>query len=417
MTETTSSPAAASATPPLDARQERVLLVTLAGIQFCHIVDFMVMMPLGPILLQELSIAAHEFGLLVSAYTFTAAIAGVLVAGFVDRFERKRLLLLTFALFAIATLACGLAPDFATLLFARCAAGAFGGVLGAMVHTMVGDLIPYERRGRASGTVMAAFSASTVAGVPLSLFLANHFGWRAPFVFIALLTLGFLALGWAKLPELRGHLAEADSAVRHRARPLAAMGRVVGDRNARNALVFMALVIASGFTIIPFITIYLVSNVGISQAQVPLIYLFGGLASFFSSRWIGRLADRHGKRRVYRFVAFGALLPLLAVTHLPPVPIAVVLIVTTAFFVLVPGRMVPAVAIVTAAVRPELRGTFMSLAASMQQLASGAAAFIGGLIVTTGDDGRLLRYNLAGYVALAITLPAIYAVRRIEIRN
>ncbi|HEY5762420.1 MAG TPA: MFS transporter, partial [Rhodocyclaceae bacterium] len=205
--------------------------------------------------------------------------------------------------------------------------------------------------------------------------------------------------------------------VRSRARPLAAMGRVVGDRNARNALVFMALVIASGFTIIPFITIYLVSNVGINQTQVPLIYLFGGLASFFSSRWIGRLADRHGKRRVYRTVAFAALLPLLAITHLPPVPITIVLIVTTAFFVLVPGRMVPAVAIVTAAVRPELRGTFMSLAASMQQLASGAAAFIGGLIVTTGDDGRLLRYDLAGYVALTVTLAAIYAVRRIEIRN
>ncbi|HEY5763993.1 MAG TPA: MFS transporter, partial [Rhodocyclaceae bacterium] len=226
MTASTPPSPTTSATPPLDSRQERVLLVTLAGIQFCHIVDFMVMMPLGPILLDELAIAAHEFGLLVSAYTFTAAIAGVLVAGFVDRFERKRLLLITFALFALATLACGLSPDFATLLVARCAAGAFGGVLGAMVHTMVGDLIPYERRGRASGTVMAAFSASTVAGVPLSLFLANHFGWRAPFVFIALLTIGFLVLGWAKLPEMRGHLADADPAVRSRARPLAAMGRV-----------------------------------------------------------------------------------------------------------------------------------------------------------------------------------------------
>jgi predicted MFS family arabinose efflux permease len=404
-------------TTALEASQEQALLVTLAGIQFCHIVDFMVMMPLGPILLRELSIAAHEFGLLVSAYTFTAAIAGVLVAGFVDRFERKRLLLSTFAVFALATLACGLAPDFATLLIARCAAGAFGGVLGAMVHTMIGDLIPFERRGRASGTVMAAFSASTVAGVPLSLFLANHFGWRAPFVFIALLSLGFLVLGWFRLPELRGHLAEADPAVRRRSHPLSAMATVLGDRNARNALVFMALVIASGFTVIPFITIFLVTNVGVEQSQVPLIYLFGGTASFFSSRWIGRLADRHGKVRVYRLVAFGALVPLLALTHLPPVPMVAVLVVTTAFFVLVPGRMVPAVAIVTSAVRPEVRGTFMSLNASMQQLASGLAAFLGGLIVSTGPDGHLLDYNLAGYIALTVTVAAIFAVRRIEIRS
>lgn len=397
--------------------QERALLVTLAGIQFCHIVDFMVMMPLGPILLRELSIEAHQFGLLVSAYTFTAAIAGVFVAGFVDRFERKRLLLITFALFSLATLACGLAPDFATLLFARCAAGAFGGVLGAMVHTMVGDLIPFERRGRASGTVMAAFSASTVAGVPLSLFLANHFGWRSPFVFIALLSVGFLALGWSRLPELRGHIAEADPTVRRRSHPLSAMASVLGDANARNALLFMALVIASGFTVIPFITIYLVTNVGVDQAQVPLIYLFGGTASFFSSRWIGRRADRHGKVRVYRIVAFAALLPLVALTNLPPVPMAVVLAVTTTFFVLVPGRMVPAVAIVTSAVRPEVRGTFMSLTASMQQLASGLAAFVGGLIVSTTADGQLVHYNLAGLVALAVTLAAIHAVKRVEIGN
>lgn len=404
----------------LEPRQERALLMTLAGIQFCHIVDFMVMMPLGPILLRELSIQAHEFGLLVSAYTFTAAIAGVFVAAFVDRFERKRLMLVTFGLFLLATLACGLAPSFASLLIARSAAGAFGGVLGAMVHTMVGDLIPYERRGRASGTVMAAFSFSTVAGVPLSLFLANHFSWRAPFVFIALVSLGFLLLGWLKLPEMKGHLAEVRSDISaldtNGAHPLAAMGQVLGDPNARSALLFMALVIASGFTIIPFITIYLVTNVGVPQAQVPLIYLFGGVASFFSSRWIGRMADHHGKVRVYRIVAFSALLPLTLVTHLPPVPLFIVLLVTTSFFVLVPGRMVPAIAIVTSAIRPEVRGTFMSLNASMQQLASGAAAFVGGLIVTTDAAGRLLHYNLAGYVALAVTLSAILAVQRVAIR-
>jgi predicted MFS family arabinose efflux permease len=399
----------------LSPARERALLFTLAGIQFCHIVDFMVMMPLGPVLLAELAIGAGEFGLLVSAYTLTAAVAGLLVAAFIDRFERKRLLLVTFALFALATLACGLAPGFASLLVARCAAGAFGGVLGAMVHTMVGDLIPFSRRGRASGTIMAAFSISTVAGVPLSLLLANQFGWRAPFVFIAALSALFLAIGWLRLPEMRGHLPEAEDAVGTRAHPLAAMAEVLGDANCRRALIFMALVIASGFTVIPYITLYLVNNVGVALDQVPLIYLCGGIASFFSARWIGRLADRHGKVRVYRFVAFAALVPLLVLTNLPPVPLLPVLLCTTAFFVLMPGRMVPAMAIITSAVRPQLRGTFMSLNASTLQLASGAAAFAGGLIVTADASGGLHHYEVAGLVAVAATLLAIRAVNGIRL--
>ena len=143
---------------PLDPVREKLLLLTLAGIQFAHILDFMIMMPLGPILMAELAIDAHQFGLLVSSYTFTAALAGIPIAIIADRFERKRLLLTMFALFALATLACGLAPSYATLLVARGIAGVFGGMLGSMVHTMVGDLIPFERRGRASGTVMMAFS-------------------------------------------------------------------------------------------------------------------------------------------------------------------------------------------------------------------------------------------------------------------
>jgi predicted MFS family arabinose efflux permease len=266
---------------PLDPARERALLITLAGIQFAHILDFMIMMPLGPILMRELGVGTHEFGLLVSSYTFSAAFTGVLAAMFVDRFERKRMLLTMFALFAVATLACGLAPGYWTLLAARGTAGAFGGVLGSMVQTMVGDLIPFERRGRASGTIMSAFSLSTVAGVPLSLYLANHFGWRFPFIFIAVLACGFLLLGWKMLPVLRGHLPGASVSETERAHPLAAMAAVLRDANHLRALLFMALIMFSGFTVIPYITIYVTANVEIRQEDIPLIYLFGGCATFF----------------------------------------------------------------------------------------------------------------------------------------
>ena len=402
---------------PLDPARERILLLTLAGIQFAHILDFMIMMPLGPILMRELGVGTHEFGLLVSAYTFSAAFTGVLAATFVDRFERKRLLLTMFALFAIATLACGLAPGYASLLLARCTAGAFGGVLGSMVQTMVGDLIPFERRGRASGTIMSAFSISTVAGVPLSLYLANHYGWRFPFIFIAVLAGGFLLLGWKMLPALRGHLPGATVSETERAHPLAAMAAVLRDANHLRALLFMALIMFSGFSVIPYITIYLTANVGVRQEDIPLIYLCGGCATFFTSRLVGRLADAHGKVRMYRWMALCSMLPLLVQTHLWPLPLWLVLVWTTLFFIFVPGRMVPAMAIVTSAVQPRLRGTFLSMNGAVQQLGSGVASYLGGAMIAVDATGRIVGYNRVGWLAVTATLIAMVFVGRIRMHT
>jgi predicted MFS family arabinose efflux permease len=403
-------------TQPLDPARERILLLTLAGVQFAHILDFMIMMPLGPILIRELAIDTHEFGLLVSSYTFSAAFSGVLAATFVDRYERKRLLLAMFGLFAAATLACGLAPGYWPLLLARCAAGAFGGVLGSMVQTMVGDLIPFERRGRASGTIMSAFSLATVAGVPMSLYLATHFGWRFPFLFIAALAAGLLALGWKMLPTLRGHLVSAVIGETERAHPLAAMGAVLRDANHLRALLFIALIMFSGFMVIPYITLYSVANVGIRQEDLYLLYLAGGTATFFTSRLIGRLADRHGKVRVYRVVALLSMAPLLIQTHLVPIPLWLMVIVATVFFILVPGRMVPAMAIVTSAAQQRLRGTFLSITGAIQQLAAGVAAWIGGLIIAQDAAGHILRYHLVGYLAVVATLLAMAMASRIKVQ-
>lgn len=407
-----------SATPrPLTHERERVLLITLAGVQFVHILDFMIMMPLGPILIHKLGIDTHQFGLLVSAYTFTAAFSGMLAAVFIDRFERKRLLLTMFALFILATLACGLAPGFGTLLLARCTAGAFGGVLGSMVQTMVGDLIPFERRGRASGIIMTAFSLSTVAGVPLSLYLANHFGWRFPFVFIAALSCGFLILGWKMLPTLRGHLPSATISEVERRHALSAMIAVLRDANHLRALTFMALLMFSSFTVIPYITIYVTENVGIHQEDIPLIYFVGGCATFFTSRLIGRLADAKGKIRVYRWIGLCSLLPLFAQTHIGPVPLWAMIIVSTVFFIFVPGRMVPAMAIITSAVQPHLRGTFMSMSGATQQLAAGVASYVGGVMIGVNAAGQIVGYNRVGYLAMIATLAAVFFAGQIHMHT
>jgi predicted MFS family arabinose efflux permease len=396
----------------LTPQKERYLLLTLAGIQFSHILDFMIMMPLGPILIDAFGIGTHEFGLLVASYSFSAALSGLLAATFVDRFERKRLLLSMFALFGLATLACGLAPGYATLLIARGLAGAFGGVMGAMVQTIVADVIPFARRAKASGIVSTAFSISTIAGVPLSLWLANHFQWRAPFILIAVLSALFIMVGWRILPDLRQHIS-----AHKRAHPFVEMFAVLRDRNHLRALLFTGLLLFSGFTVIPYITIYAVGNVGISMRDIPLIYLSGGAATLISARFVGHWADLRGKIEIYRLVAIAALVPLFVVTNIGAAPLWLWLVCTTAFFVLVSGRMIPAMAIVSSAAQAKLRGTFMSLNASIQQLASGLASTLAGYIITQNSTGQIIGYEKVGYVAITANLLAIAFVARIVMHD
>ena len=393
---------------PLSPRSERFFLLTLAGIQFSHILDFMIMMPLGPILMRAFGIETHQFGLLVASYSFSAAVSGVLAATFIDLFERKRMLLICFSLFALATLACGLAPGYATLILARGLAGVFGGIMGAMIHTMIADAIPFSRRARASGIVSSAFSISTIAGVPLSLWLANHLGWRAPFILIAVLSVFFLAVGQRFLPELRHHLGEEK-----RAHLLSATFSVLADGNHWRALLFSSLLIFSGFTVIPYITIYAVNNVGIALRDIPIVYLVGGSATFIGARLIGYWADKHGKVEVYRWLALLAMLPLLVLTHIGVVPLWGWLICSASFFVTISGRMIPAMAIIASAAQPKLRGTFMSLNSTVQSLAMGLASTLAGFLTTLDESGRIIGYPLVGYVAVVANLVAIWFVSRI----
>lgn len=396
----------------LTPQREKYFLLTLAGIQFSHVLDFMIMMPLGPILMREFGISTHEFGLLVASYSFSAAVSGLLGATFIDLFERKRLLLAIFALFGLATLACALAPSYLTLIAARGLAGAFGGVMGALVQTMIGDIIPFARRARASGTVSTAFSLSTVAGVPLSLWLANNLQWRAPFVFIAALVAVFIFVGSRVLPELRHHIS-----AEKQAHPFSAMFAVLRDVNHLRALLFSALLIFSGFTVIPYITVYAVGNVGISQHDIPFVYLAGGAATFFTARIIGRWADLRGKIRVYRLIAVVAMFPLLVVTHIGASPLWMWLAATTPFFILVSGRFIPAMAIITSSAQPRLRGTFMSLNATVQSFSMGLATALGGFIITQDSAGMVLHYQWVGYVAVAANLLAIWFVSRIVMHD
>ncbi len=398
--------------PSPTPRRELWLLLTLAGIQFTHILDFMIMMPLGPQFTQLFGITDAAFGLLVSAYTLAAGVSGLLAATYVDRFGRKRLLLVLYGLFALATLACGLAPTYAALMAARIAAGVFGGVLSALSQTIVGDVVPFERRGRAMGIVMTSFSVSTVAGVPLGLLVAAHFSWHATFIGIAAVSALFALVAWRTLPVLDEHLRQPD-----RPSPLGAIGRVLADTNHRWAFVFSGLLMFAGFSVIPYITIYMQTNVGLAVTQIPLLYLAGGVATLITARLFGRMTDALGKVKTFRLLAVLVLLPLLGITLLGRVPLWQALAVSTAFFVCMSGRMIPGMAILTSAADPRLRGTFMTLNASVQSAAMGAAAYVGGLLISRDAQGLVQHYWLAALVGAAASLTAVAVVGRLDLHT
>ncbi len=390
------------------AISERAVLFALAGVQFCHLLDFVIMMPLGPQFMRVFAVGSAGFGALVSSYAVSAGVAGLIGSFFLDRFDRKRALLGLLAGFSLATLACGLAPGYGALLAARILTGAFGGVLGAQILAAVGDLFPPERRGMATGVVFSSFAVASVAGVPIGLYFASHFGWRWPFIAIAVMGLVLFLFSARALPPMH--------AVRHETprRFWAGPATVLGYGNAWIAFAFLLFVVMGSFSVIPYIAPYLVANVGLREDQLPFIYLAGGGATFFTSRIIGHLADRFGKRRVFLVLATIATVPVLAVTNLPHLPLAYVLGVTTVFFVFVSGRFVPAMAMITGSVPAASRGSFMALVSAVQQFSVGIASLVGGLIVQEAADGRLSRYPLVGVLGVASTAVSLFLATRMR---
>ena len=403
-------------TSHLTPKRERWLLLTLASIQFTSVLDFMIMMPLGPQLTELFGISAGEFGFLVSAYTFAAGLSGLLAATYIDRFGRKRMMLTLYPLFGAAALACSFAPTFAWLMVARVASGFFGGVLMALSQTIVAEVIPFERRGRAMGVVMTSFSVATVAGVPLALFLASHFNWHAPFLAIALMV-SVCALGAAKtLPSLKGHLAAhpiGDSAPNM----LANLRLVLVDPNHLRAYAMSSSMVFAGFAVIPYITLYLQGNAGFKPEQIPYVYLTGGICTLISARLIGHWSDRAGKAYAFRRLALLMPLPLLAMTFSADLPMVGVLLVSSVLFVVMSGRMIPGMALIGAAADPRRRGSFMTLNSAVQSLAMGLAALVGGQILGRDGNGHLTHYWIAALLGGGASLLSFLLASKLRLHG
>lgn len=388
----------------------RFLIFLLASLQVTHVLDFVVLMPLGPQLMRDLTLNTEAFGLVVSAYTFSAGLFGFFGAFFLDRFDRKKGLIFLYSGFILGTILCAISPNYEMLLLARVFSGAFGGVLTATVFSVIGDVFPESQRGRAMGAVMASFSIASVVGIPIGLQLAHLYSWRAPFLFIILLSLPVLGMLF-RIPKMVTHL---DAYV-----PVSPVGlvlRTISDPQQVVALFFSGVITVSAFSVIPFLTPFFVGNLGFPEAWLGYLYLIGGILTFFASRKIGVLSDRYGKRTVFVGVSLLSLIPIFMVTHMSHVPIWLVFVASSLFMVLVSGRFVPVVALLTSCVPPAQRGSFMAFNSCVQQFSSGAAALFAGYVLQTLPSGELLHFGWLGIFSMGLTLLAILITTAIRIR-
>ena len=389
---------------------ERVLLLVLAAIQFTHIMDFMVLMPLAPQLMRELSLGAGQFSALVAAYSIAAGVVGLLSAPFIDRFDRRTLLLSAYGGFTIATMLCGLATNAHTLLLARALGGAFGGVSGSLCLAVVSDIIPPERRAAGIGIVMTAFAFAAAIGVPVGLQLAQSFGWRSPFTSLAVIAAVVGCVVFRLVPPVRGHLQSG-------ANKGQAFKELLRDANAGRAIVFMGLMVLGHFSVIPLLSPHLVGDLALPEKYLSVVYFIGGVLSVVTAPRVGRMADRYGRQRVFTYMVATASVIIFAIANAGPLPVWVTLVLGGLFFIFASGRFVPGQAIVTLAVPSSRRGAFLSLTSCARDLASGISSTLGGWIVVKQPNGHLAHFNWLGWTAIAAGLASIAVARTVHVQD
>lgn len=390
-------------------RYQAAVVAILAFLQFTVVLDFMIMSPLGAILMQNLGVTPPRFGLVVSAYAFSAGTSGLLAAGFADRFDRKKFLLFFYGGFVLGTTLCGLAPSYSLLLAARTVTGLFGGVIASISLAIVADLFPLEVRGRVMGVVMTASATSQVMGIPLGLYLSNAWGWHAPFLMIAAVSSVVGVVIFTTLRPVDSHLQKP----RDRNPLHHLLATVLEPRHQWGfaTTMFMAL---GGYMLMPFSSAFNVNNLGVSLQELPMVYMATGFAALVAGPVVGRISDAVGK---YRTFAVGSLLAISLVnyyTHLGITPLVGVVAINAAMYTAVSARQVSAQALASAVPAPPDRGAYMSIASSLQQLAGGIASSAAGLIVTQTASGPLEHYDRLGYVVSTAVAVSVILMARIN---
>jgi predicted MFS family arabinose efflux permease len=392
------------------SRYQSLLVALLAFVQFTLILDFMIMSPLGAIIMPALNITAGQFGVAVSAYAFSAGISGILAAGFADRFDRKRLLLFFYLGFTAGTALCALAPNYHVLLIGRIVTGLFGGVIGSVVLAIVTDLFPLRQRGRVMGFVQTAFAASQVLGIPVGIFLANHWNWHVAFGAVVGMAVVTIVAVLLIMRPVNGHLLlkQDNNAFHH-------LIATVGQPRYTLAFAVTTLLATGGYMLMPFGSAFTVHNLGIDIVHLPTIYLISGLFSIFTGPLVGRASDAFGKYPVFMFGSGVSVVMVLIYTHLGQVSLTTVIIVNVLMFVGIFSRMIPSQALISAIPEASQRGSFSAVSASLQQLSGGLGSVLAAAIIAENTDGSLRHFDRLGYIVVAtsiLSLIAMYFVQK-----
>jgi predicted MFS family arabinose efflux permease len=394
---------------PQFSRYQKTVVAMLAFLQFAVILDFMLMSPLGAVIMPALNIGPTQFGLVVSAYAFSAGASGLLTAGFADRYDRKKLLLFFYTGFILGTVWCGLAQSFEALLAARIVTGLFGGVIGSVVLAISTDLFPPQMRGRVMGMIQTAFAASQVLGIPAGIYLSNQWNWHVPFLAMAALGLaGGLLVAWQMQP-VNAHLGKPQE---HS--PWMHLFHTVTEKRYLLAFAVTALLTTGGFMLMPFSSAYVVNNIGIDLHHLPTVYLITGLCTIFIGPMIGKASDKVGKFRVFLFGTALSIAMVLVYTHLGQTSLPVLVVVNSLLFVGIFSRMIPFQALSSTVPVQTQRGSYNAISASIQQLAGGVASVVSGHIVAQGADGKLLHFDTVGYVVVGTSLLATALLWRLQ---
>lgn len=389
---------------------QKLVIFILAMTQFTVVLDFMVMSPLGDMLIKSLSMKPSSFGIAVSAYAFSAGISGLLTAGFADRFDRKKLLLFFYTGFIIGTFLCSMATSYEALVAARIITGLFGGVIGSISMAIVTDLFALQQRGRVMGFVQMGFGASQVLGIPIGLYVANAWGWEAPFVMIAIMAIGIAVLIVTILQPINKHLGlqHDRSAFKHLWHTLTKGNYAVG-------FAATAVLAVGGFMMMPFGSVFAVNNLHITPEELPLLFMVSGISSLVLMPFVGRLSDRFSKFRIFTLATIWTVIIVIAYTNLSATPFWIILIFNVLMMGGILSRMIPSMALTSAIPDPEDRGAFMSINASLQQIAGGiAAAAAGMIIVQETKTSPIGHYDIVGYVVTAFSLLSIYFIYRVN---
>ena len=389
---------------------QKFIIALLALLQFTIVLDFMILSPLGDLLMKSLLLTPSQFGSVVSVYAFSAGISGFLTAGFADKFDRKKLLLFFYTGFIIGTVFCGLANTYHMLLIARMVTGIFGGVVASILMAIITDLFHLNQRGRVMGFVQMAFAGSQILGIPVGLVLANAWGWHSTFFMVAGLALLIcIAIVW-KLKPITGHLQlqQDRNAIQH-------LWQTIRKKDYRTGFLAIAVMSMGGFMIMPFTSPFLVNNVLITQEQLPVVFFFTGIATIIIMPFIGKLSDRIDKFKVFAMGSFIAIILILVYTNLTPVPVSIVIVINVVLFMGLMSRMVPATALNSAIPDPHDRGAYMSVSSSLQQMAGAFAAMFAGLIVVQPTTtSPLENFDILGFVMVGVMLLSLFLLNRVS---